>query len=198
MAEVTLLINSPEGSTEVSLDGEPVTVGRTDSSSIVIAADTGLSRRHASFYRRHESVWVTDENSTNGSFVNGAPVPREGVKLSDGDEVSIGNYTTITIRISPDGFALASVPASVATPSATGHADSPAPPIASGGGPSIFLLIIPVGVIIAILFGAVGFILYRRGGAAERYESGDSGAALSESSPDASPEIFEDTGADIV
>ncbi|HVF87358.1 MAG TPA: FHA domain-containing protein [Pyrinomonadaceae bacterium] len=195
MPEIILLINSPEGSTEVPLNGEVVTIGRTDPSSVVIAADTGLSRRHASFHDGHGSVWVTDENSTNGSFVNGARVPPEGMKLSDGDQVSIGNYTMVTIRANPDALASASASPSVAPPPPTGHAATPLP---ATGGPSILLLIIPAVAIVIILSGAVAFIMYRRAGADERTESDDSVAALSKSSPDDSPDILEDTGAEVV
>ncbi|HVF28362.1 MAG TPA: FHA domain-containing protein [Pyrinomonadaceae bacterium] len=194
MPKIILLINSPEGSTEVPLNGEIVTVGRTDLSSVVIAADTGLSRRHASFHDQHGSVWVTDENSTNGTFIDGARVPPEGMKLSDGAQVSLGNYTIVTIRVRPDAIASASAPPSIAP--ATGHAATPLP--ATGGGPSILLLIIPVVAIAIILFGALAFVLYQRAGADERDESGSSVEALTTSSPDDSPDILEDTGAEAV
>ena len=62
-------------------------------------ADDGLSRLHATVYREGDNVWVTDENSTNGSFVNGERVKSNGTILYNGDKIKIGHYTTLSVRI---------------------------------------------------------------------------------------------------
>ena len=38
-------------------------------------ADDGLSRLHATIYREDGRVWIVDENSSNGTFVNGERGP---------------------------------------------------------------------------------------------------------------------------
>ena len=60
--------------------------------------DDGLSRLHATIYREGEKLWILDENSTNGTFVNGEKVPPAGTPLHNGDRVKIGHYTDLRIR----------------------------------------------------------------------------------------------------
>ncbi len=97
MFEVKLLIQNGQEVFEVAL-AESLTVGRSDAASVMIN-DDGLSRVHASIHRKAEVVWIVDENSTNGSFVNGHEVPPEGATLRDGDEILVGNHTTIFVEI---------------------------------------------------------------------------------------------------
>ena len=75
-----------------------LTIGRTDEASLMLP-DSGLSRVHASINREGDRVWILDENSTNGTEVNGQMVPPSGTVLSDGDEIALGNHTTITVSI---------------------------------------------------------------------------------------------------
>lgn len=98
MFEVTLIINAPDGVRQVVLDRDRLTIGRTDHAAQVIP-DEGLSRLHASINRGADMVWILDEHSTNGTFVNNAPVPANGTMLKNGDEISLGNHTTIRVLI---------------------------------------------------------------------------------------------------
>jgi hypothetical protein len=71
----------------------------------LLIEDDGLSRVHASIHRNEEAVWILDEQSTNGSYVNGLLVQPGGTLLRDGDSISLGN-TLITVEIyDPDGRA---------------------------------------------------------------------------------------------
>ncbi|HEY0547787.1 MAG TPA: DUF5715 family protein [Pyrinomonadaceae bacterium] len=97
MFEVTLLIKSRDEAFEVSV-AESVTIGRSDAATVQVN-DDGLSRVHATIHRNREAVWIVDENSTNGSFVNGQEVQAGGARLSDGDEILIGNDTTVFVEI---------------------------------------------------------------------------------------------------
>lgn len=97
MMEVILLIRSGQEAFEVRLK-ESITIGRNDHA-IITVSDAGLSNLHASIYRNAETVWIVDEHSTSGSFVNGQAVPPEGATLSDGDEILLGNHTNIFVEI---------------------------------------------------------------------------------------------------
>src|SRR5207237_10927700 len=92
--EVTLIIHSVDGAREVPLTGSRLTHARTEPADVVIN-DQSLSRVHASINRDGDRVWIIDEGSTNGSLVNGAPVPPSGTPLRDGDEVYLGSTTIV-------------------------------------------------------------------------------------------------------
>ncbi len=95
MQKVTLQIQNPDGNQEVLLENE-LSIGRTNLARIVLN-DSGLSRVHTTFELHNNEVWVYDENSTNGTFVNGEQIKEK--RLQDGDEIKIGNETRIYIEI---------------------------------------------------------------------------------------------------
>ncbi len=97
MSKVFLIYPTPEGSKEVSLDSK-LTFGRGKDVDLRFD-DKGLSRLHASIYRDGEKIWVVDENSTNGTFVNGTRVPPQGAILSDGDRIRAGEHTELQVRV---------------------------------------------------------------------------------------------------
>ena len=70
MIEVTLAVQSPEGFKQVPLTGDRLTIGRGETADLPIE-DQGLSRLHASIHREGDRVWILDEGSTNGSYLNG-------------------------------------------------------------------------------------------------------------------------------
>lgn len=109
MEEIKLIVQSPDGTEEVALVADRLTVGRGDQADVV-THDRGLSRLHASIYREGNRIWVLDEGSTNGSFVNGDPVPPAGTALADGDIITIGDETTLTVRIAGANEVAASPP----------------------------------------------------------------------------------------
>jgi hypothetical protein len=96
--EVNLRIHSLDGIRDIPVSTNRLTLGRTDAADIVIH-DSGLSRIHASINRDGDRVWVIDEGSTNGTFVNREPVPTSGLPLNDGDEIDLGE-TTIVVSVS--------------------------------------------------------------------------------------------------
>lgn len=97
MIEVFLTYPTPEGSREIALDSDRISMGRGSDADLRFD-DDGLSRLHATIHRDGEKVWILDENSTNGTFVNGEKVPPAGTPLDDGDRVKIGHYTDLRIR----------------------------------------------------------------------------------------------------
>ncbi len=99
MIEVTLTYPTPEGSEEIPFEEGRISFGRGTDADLRLD-DDGLSRLHATIYREGDRVWVLDENSTNGTFVNGNQVPPSGTPLKNGDTVRIGHYTNIRVFIS--------------------------------------------------------------------------------------------------
>lgn len=69
---------------------ERVTIGRDKNCQLSLSNDTALSGRHCSLLYRGSSVYVRDEESTNGTFVNGVPVVGE-YKLEMDDILLIGS-----------------------------------------------------------------------------------------------------------
>jgi len=67
-----------------------LTIGRHSSCHIQID-NTLVSRKHAMIQKIKDDFFITDLNSTNGTFVNGQRVPaKKYIKLEPGDSVQIG------------------------------------------------------------------------------------------------------------
>lgn len=72
-----------------------ITIGRESDNDIVV--DNKLaSRHHAIIQKIKDSYFLKDENSTNGTYLNGRLIP-EGkyVKLNPGDKVTVGNMSLV-------------------------------------------------------------------------------------------------------
>ena len=84
----------PDGSTRTLRAGE-LTVGRSRDNQLVLA-DSTVSRRHA-YLRQVQHTWlVYDCGSSNGTWVNGAPVHGHRV-LRDRDVIRVGEQA-LTFR----------------------------------------------------------------------------------------------------
>ena len=95
---VILTILSPAGRRRVKLSSGRITIGRGDAAGVVID-DPGLSRVHSSIHCDGDRVWVLDEASTNGTYVDGKAVAPAGTPLVDGARIEIGNETSIIVEI---------------------------------------------------------------------------------------------------
>jgi hypothetical protein len=95
----------------VPIRGTSVLVGRTSASrnihpEIDVAADTGVSRRHAQLTTDGQRWWVEDLQSANGTFVGtaGDPLPTtaitpgQRVELPDEGRVYLGAWTRMVVR----------------------------------------------------------------------------------------------------
>lgn len=98
MKEIFFIYPTSEGSREISLEGEKISFGRGSEADFRFE-DDGLSRLHSTVYREDDYVWIVDENSTNGTFVNGEKVSSGGTPLNNGDSVKIGHFTVLQVRI---------------------------------------------------------------------------------------------------
>src|SRR5215213_1761607 len=140
MTEVFISYPTPEGSREITLDVDRISFGRGSDADLRFD-DDGLSRLHATIHRDGEKVWILDENSTNGTFVNGEKVPPAGTPLYDGDRVKIGHYTDLRVRFAKEE---ATVEASENKPLAQ--------PAAASSGSSSSFGILPVALTAAAIF----------------------------------------------
>jgi RsiW-degrading membrane proteinase PrsW (M82 family) len=81
-----------------------LTVGRSESCSVRFdpRSERIASKQHAFIEARPDGYYITDNNSTNGTLVNGNIV--QTARLSDGDTVQFGkNGNTARVRISTNG-----------------------------------------------------------------------------------------------
>ena len=97
MKKVTLRIENLRESLTRDLD-EELSIGRTPQAQVVLD-DDGLSRINTTIFRDGEDVLIVDENSTNGTFINGEQISGAPKRLKDGDEITIGNHTKIFVEI---------------------------------------------------------------------------------------------------
>ena len=72
------------------LTGSETTIGRDAANAAALTDDSTSSRRHARIGRENGEFSITDEGSSNGTFVNGARITGRQV-LQPGDEVQIGS-----------------------------------------------------------------------------------------------------------
>ena len=112
MQETTIVTQTPIGQhLEKIAEGAPVsyltfnkkkvnliakmTIGRNPDCTIVI--DNKLvSRIHASIQKIKDAYFLKDENSTNGTFLNGHRIPGDKyVKLNPGDQITVGSVSMI-------------------------------------------------------------------------------------------------------
>lgn len=112
------------GSHEVVVDGDRVTFGRGSDAEHRFE-DSGLSRLHATIYRDGDRVWIVDENSSNGTFVNGTEVAESGMPLEDGDTIAIGHETEIVVSFNEENAYTAAPAAVEAAPHGDGTEAGP-------------------------------------------------------------------------
>ena len=125
MLEVFLTYPTPEGSQEIPIEGSRLSFGRGSEADYRFP-DGGLSRLNSTIYREGDNVWIVDENSTNGTFVNGAPVSGSGTPLRNGDSIKIGNETILRVRIAQKQvFQTAASSAQISSPASVSIVSTP-------------------------------------------------------------------------
>jgi adenylate cyclase len=86
-----LIISSPDGKNGILELNKPViTVGRGNANDLVLN-DASVSRFHAVFKLRDNSIFVADRGSTNGIVLNDHKINKE-TELKDGDVALLGRY----------------------------------------------------------------------------------------------------------
>ena len=69
----SLEVLSPDGQDFVELDGDKLTIGRSDTNDLVVKEDSSLSRYHAVLEHFGTGWYIQDLDSPNGVMVNGLP-----------------------------------------------------------------------------------------------------------------------------
>lgn len=128
--QVTLSIYSGSETLQVPLEGRGLSIGRGDAASLVLK-DSELSRVHATIHREGDLIWVLDEGSTNGTFVNGAPVPPNGTPLKHGDRISLGSETVIMVSFTAEEVRAAPLPESAVNHPAPAFVESSSTPVST-------------------------------------------------------------------
>ncbi len=88
---------------EWSFDGEIAVIGRRDAAGqnrpeLDLWPDQAVSRRHAQIARRNDRFYFVDLGSANGTQLNGEPLPSHAEHpLAEGDEITIGELTTLVV-----------------------------------------------------------------------------------------------------
>lgn len=76
--------------------GEPAILGRSSDAQVGLL-DPEVSRRHAHLELARGVVYLTDLESSNGTFLNGKLLGNEGIEVRPGDDIDVGN-TRISVR----------------------------------------------------------------------------------------------------
>ncbi len=88
-----LSISSPDGTHRtITLDREPITLGRSSANQLCYADDAGLSRQHLAIEKAGDQWSVRDCGSKNGTLVNGLRLT-EVHALQPGDRITAGHLT---------------------------------------------------------------------------------------------------------
>lgn len=189
MLEVTLTYPTPEGSKEIRIDGDKTSFGRGSEAEYRFA-DDGLSRLHATIYRDGDRVWIVDENSSNGTFVNGNRTAPAGTPLRNGDTVRIGHQTNLNVRMAEkyEPMAAPEPKASPAFPRAN-VAASPAP-----SAMAMLPIVLIAGAILVVSLSAVfiGYTVLGRGQTevvqnTDEYDDTDDDSPIKDTRPSPTP-----------
>src|SRR5436190_5435891 len=77
---------------EFELRGGANSIGRVGAD--VLLPDPTVSRHHATLTLAEDGAWIEDVGSTNGTYLNGAPVtPGNRSPIRDGDTLKLGSVT---------------------------------------------------------------------------------------------------------
>jgi pSer/pThr/pTyr-binding forkhead associated (FHA) protein len=89
-----LVVQGPNYNTAIPIKvGQRMSIGSSANADILLT-DVGISRVHVYAYWENDLLYICDENSTNGTKVNGKRISSP-TELNGGDKISIGLKTVI-------------------------------------------------------------------------------------------------------
>ena len=68
-----LRCSADQGDGQVENDSWVVSIGRHDNNDICLNNDTFVSRHHARLYLKDHRLWLEDQDSTNGTYIETSP-----------------------------------------------------------------------------------------------------------------------------
>jgi len=95
---VFTIFEGPGAGRTFEVDDRPVTIGREEGRDVVLE-DERVSRLHARIVSEEGRMLVTDEGSSNGTFVNGALVSER--EIHEGDVIAVGRHRIVFGREAP-------------------------------------------------------------------------------------------------
>ncbi len=72
-----------------------ITIGRGTDCNIVIDYDKAVSKHHCTISRKNEEMYIRDNNSSNGTILDGKSVGQQDQKISNKSELTIGKHDYI-------------------------------------------------------------------------------------------------------
>ena len=84
------ITNGPQEGDEFIIDYTPISIGRGAGNNIQIPDDPHISRIHCTIYVSDETVFISDLNSTNGTYLN-KTILKEPTVLNSSDKIYLGN-----------------------------------------------------------------------------------------------------------
>lgn len=178
MFDVIIKYPTPDGYGEHKLLTGKISFGRGSDADLRFA-DSGMSRLHATIYREGDRVWIVDENSSNGTYVNGGRVPPAGTPLADGDAILLGTNTTVKISFAR--------PAPATRAPQAGQTPLPAQKAILAFLPSVLIGLALTIVIVSVAFAMIR-LFTREAETAESPDASDTYAAERSPAPDKLPE----------
>jgi serine phosphatase RsbU (regulator of sigma subunit) len=100
MDVLMLCYSDPDGQHRISLEREITSIGRSPNQDIVMS-DPSVSRCHAVILRQGSEYTLIDQQSTHGTFLNGARI-QQGM-LKPGDILQLGSLNAPALQIQKDG-----------------------------------------------------------------------------------------------
>ena len=91
------IIAGPSAGSLIMMDGDEMIIGRGATATERID-DEGLSREHVRIFRRGGGYWIEDLQSTNGTFINGVPIPY-AAPLNNADRVQLGRTLILRFQL---------------------------------------------------------------------------------------------------
>jgi sigma-B regulation protein RsbU (phosphoserine phosphatase) len=92
----SLVVHSPDGERSfVHIEKLPFTIGRHPGSSLILP-DHRISRTHARIFQKENTVWIEDQGSSHGLFLNGARIAAH--PLRSGDLITFGPSVTYQVQ----------------------------------------------------------------------------------------------------
>lgn len=82
---------------------KPAIMGRSSDADVGLL-DPEVSRRHARFDLARGVLYLTDLESSNGTFLNGKLLGNEGIEVRPGDDIDVGNTRISVMETEPSAW----------------------------------------------------------------------------------------------